>query len=284
MENATKALIFAASSLIAIMILSLMVYIFKSFGNTAKTIDEKMAINEIDAFNSKFMDYDTNGSESITITHVSNGGQDVSKTFELEKIFKNEDKSSYIKDYYKALIGVSQSLNTAVDVVTAVNDAINVNDKNNMGYIYNDGKLEIQNSVEVIIDLNGFEDEFKTIKGDEKKYKYLIIEPNKNVKSKCIYGSNSVPSEIADNTQNKIQNVENKYKDIFDDDNAISVYKFLEMFRDTKVIPKSDETGLDREYIIYKYYFTCHVYYNELTNLIETLKFKLVENKNFINL
>ena len=41
MENASKALIFAASTIIAIIILSFMVYIFRRFGATAKSTEKR---------------------------------------------------------------------------------------------------------------------------------------------------------------------------------------------------------------------------------------------------
>lgn len=56
MENASKALIIAGSILVAILIISLGVMIYKNFANTAKDM-ANMDKQEIQAFNSKIVPY-----------------------------------------------------------------------------------------------------------------------------------------------------------------------------------------------------------------------------------
>lgn len=68
MENASKALLMAASVLIGILILSLAVYLFTSFATTSAEINKKNAKEQIDQFNSQFSSYV--GKSGITIHDV----------------------------------------------------------------------------------------------------------------------------------------------------------------------------------------------------------------------
>ena len=67
MENASKALLMAAGVLIALMIISLGVYLFINFGGTSSTIHANITQNQINQFNSQFTVYD--GTE-VTIYEV----------------------------------------------------------------------------------------------------------------------------------------------------------------------------------------------------------------------
>ncbi|MFR7873924.1 MAG: hypothetical protein ACLU33_01670 [Christensenellales bacterium] len=58
MENASKALIMAASVLIAIMVLSLGVYLFSIFGGTSQEITNVITESQISEFNSNFTKYE----------------------------------------------------------------------------------------------------------------------------------------------------------------------------------------------------------------------------------
>lgn len=68
MENASKALIMAAGVLIGIMILSLVVYLFVSFGSSTAQIGEKIKQDQLNKFNSQFTSYE--GKEGLTIYDV----------------------------------------------------------------------------------------------------------------------------------------------------------------------------------------------------------------------
>ena len=57
MENASKALIMAAGVLIGVLILSLAVYLFTSFGSTSAQINEQNAQKQVEQFNMKFTSY-----------------------------------------------------------------------------------------------------------------------------------------------------------------------------------------------------------------------------------
>ena len=58
MENASKALIMAASVLIAIMVLSLGVYLFSIFGGTSQEITNIITESQISEFNSNLTKYE----------------------------------------------------------------------------------------------------------------------------------------------------------------------------------------------------------------------------------
>lgn len=57
MENASKALIMAAGMLIGMLILSLAVYLFVSFGNTSAEVYKKNEENQLNKFNTQFTSY-----------------------------------------------------------------------------------------------------------------------------------------------------------------------------------------------------------------------------------
>lgn len=57
MENASKALIMAASTLIGILVISLGVYIFTSFGQTTREVNQKNEEQQLVKFNAQFTTY-----------------------------------------------------------------------------------------------------------------------------------------------------------------------------------------------------------------------------------
>ena len=67
MENASKALLMAAAVLIALMIISLGVYLFINFGGSSSRIHDNITQNQLNQFNSQFTVY--NGTE-VTIYEV----------------------------------------------------------------------------------------------------------------------------------------------------------------------------------------------------------------------
>lgn len=68
MENASKALIIAGGVLIGVLILSLWVYLFTTFGITASEINVQADQTKITQFNSQFTAYE--GKEGLTIYDV----------------------------------------------------------------------------------------------------------------------------------------------------------------------------------------------------------------------
>ena len=68
MENASKALIMAGGVLIGVLILSLMVYLFISFGANSKEIYDRIEDNQLLQFNANFNIYE--GRNNLTIHQV----------------------------------------------------------------------------------------------------------------------------------------------------------------------------------------------------------------------
>lgn len=87
MENASKALIMAASILIGLLILSLAVYLFTSFGATSAQVNKQNEENQLNQFNSQFTAYV--GKEGNTIYDVITAANLASENnlyYELPKI------------------------------------------------------------------------------------------------------------------------------------------------------------------------------------------------------
>lgn len=68
MENASKALLMAAGVLMGVLVLSLIVYIYATFSDTTQKNMEQMKLNELNAFNSKYLAYD--GKSDLTYYDV----------------------------------------------------------------------------------------------------------------------------------------------------------------------------------------------------------------------
>ena len=83
----------------------------------------------------------------------------------------------------------------------------------------------------------------------------------------------------ANNTRNKERNVSSlnfendKTKADF---NAVKVYNMLNELRETKIVQDSL-----KKYTVYQYYFMGEIFYNDDTDLIETVKFTLLRDENF---
>lgn len=68
MENASKALLMAAGVLIGVLILTLAVYLFISFGATSAELHELSQRNQLDEFNIQFTQYE--GKSDVTIYDI----------------------------------------------------------------------------------------------------------------------------------------------------------------------------------------------------------------------
>ena len=267
MENASKALIIAASILIAIMLMTFMIFTFRRFASTARTTERRYSAQEIEAFNAKFLGYETGGTHTVSDTtsiifyRGRGGAADTTKEdISYNEIFnKNGKVASGGDKYHKALIAAT-SLNTVYDVVTAINDAIDINDLNNNSYKYD--YLEIESSVEIIVDLGTSRTDFDF--NGTSHYQYLVIEPNKNVKAKHIYATNHVSANKQTNATG------------YSTANPVNVYDMLKELRNTDVITMDNKV-----YTLYQYYFFGEVIENGKTGLVETVKFTLTKDKKF---
>ena len=68
MENASKALLMAGAVLLGIMVLSLGIFLFSSFGGTSSQIHDNIEENQATQFNSQFTSYV--GKDNVTIHDV----------------------------------------------------------------------------------------------------------------------------------------------------------------------------------------------------------------------
>lgn len=112
MENASKALIMAASVLIGILILSLVVYLFTSFAGTSAQIHEENAKKQIDQFNSQFTSYV--GKEGITIydvVSVANLATENNRYYEFGKRTSVPDANN-VKDNYISVVYSNSNITT----------------------------------------------------------------------------------------------------------------------------------------------------------------------------
>ena len=159
MENASKALIFAGSILITLMIIGVAVYIFQRGQNLNDNTASRAETAEIQSFNAQFASYET----------VWNQGESFS-----------DDVSRYT---------ATSALNTISDVISAVNLASSTNSQNNYGYSYYEtrgGFVETINAVEVIIDMS--------TNTPENVSPYYLIEPHQKVKPNYVYGTENISS------------------------------------------------------------------------------------------
>lgn len=102
MENASKALLMAAGVLIGLLILSLAVYLFVTFGATSAEIHKEIETNRLAEFNNQFTRYMEK--EDITIYDVitiANLATDNNKYYQLSKRVNSSLRSdNYIKVIY----------------------------------------------------------------------------------------------------------------------------------------------------------------------------------------
>lgn len=241
MENAAKALIFAGSVLISLMIIAVGVYIFQKGQNVSNIEYTRSQTVQIQTFNSQFSIYET------IWTYGDNFDQTVT----------NKDGTTTIARYL-----APSSLNTISDVISAANLATSINYQNNYGYNY--GFLETISAVEIIIDLSSTSNSLL-------KYKYYLIEPSADVQSDCVYGTNSISTELSSEARaTRISNFSP------DSDNETSCNVLLSALNETKLVQYNNSN-----YTLYKYYFTGEISTNEQTGMIDTVKFTLVIDNNF---
>lgn len=85
MENASKALLMAAGVLIGILIISLAVYLFVSFGSTSAKIHKQNDEQQIEQFNSQFISYEGKKCTIYDVVTVANLATENNKYYEFNK-------------------------------------------------------------------------------------------------------------------------------------------------------------------------------------------------------
>lgn len=120
MENASKALIMAASVLLGVMILTITVYMFSVFSEYSENTYAKMEATQIDQFNNQFLKYygninytyeneDTGKEETVNgpikltahdIITISNLAQQNNKQYNLEELQSYDESMYYVQIDY----------------------------------------------------------------------------------------------------------------------------------------------------------------------------------------
>ena len=83
MENASKALLMAASVLIGILVISLAVYLFVSFGSTSAEIHKQNAAQQISQFNSQFTAYEQKKCTIYEVVSIASLARENNSYYEL---------------------------------------------------------------------------------------------------------------------------------------------------------------------------------------------------------
>ncbi len=123
MENASKALLMAAGVLIGMLILSLAVYLFVSFGSTSAELHKQQEEQQITQFNSQFTSYE--GKKGLTIydvVTVANLATETNVYYEFQK--RTNIPTTDSKDNYISVV----LQNTAIEKGYAYNGNIDYND------------------------------------------------------------------------------------------------------------------------------------------------------------
>lgn len=234
------------------------------------------------------------------VKYASNAsGSNTTKEIQYQKLFQDDGRndtvlesaawqanprySSYnltIDEYKQALVAASQDLNKASDVLTCVNLAMDNNFNTNNAYNFDNtifNNLEIQNSVEVVVDLGSYRNSL--VFDSDHKYRYLVIEPNKYTERNCIYGisaTGSLPTKKDNATS------------LFDSSNAVTPKSLNQVSISLYDMIKELETNANKNfqyrgknYTVYKYYFTSSYNYNTDTGKIDRIIFTLIKDINF---
>ena len=151
MENATQALLIAAGVLIGILILSLAIYLFTTFGGYAANTQSKMDENAIAQFNDKFLKY--SGLTDLTIQDVI-----TIKNYALENNRQHanynpsEDRAGEDNDYIDVYFAETKAMaySSSALIFNKADENLLKNEINEI----NDGKEQNRFTCEVLVNAN----------------------------------------------------------------------------------------------------------------------------------
>ena len=116
MENASKALLMAGGVLIAILILTVVVILFNTYGQLAPTYEKELEENEIKKFNSNFTKFegreDITIQEIVTLTNFAKQYEEKTETT-VEVFFSATDLTEKDEDYLINLIKDNSTISVA---------------------------------------------------------------------------------------------------------------------------------------------------------------------------
>ncbi len=113
MENASRALLMAASVLIGILILSLAVYLFVTFGASSAEVHKQIEVDKLNEFNTQFTIYDCKKVNIYDIITIANIATDNNIYYEMpKKVAATDGKDYYISVIFKELddLGIHKSI------------------------------------------------------------------------------------------------------------------------------------------------------------------------------
>lgn len=125
MENASKALLIGASVLISLMVISLIVYLYTSFGGTSAQIAQTIDENQIAQFNSQFTTYI--GKTNVTIYDIvsmANLATQNNKNYGFEKQQTSTGNDNYISVELQGKGAIEYGVNTSEDVIKDAYDTL----------------------------------------------------------------------------------------------------------------------------------------------------------------
>ena len=128
MENASKALIMAASVLIGVVIMSLAVYLFTYFSSSVNEMNSQIEQGQLQEFNNKFTSYEAKGKtltiyDVITVTNLAKENNLhyglTEQTDNIKVIFQGESMETKTEeDLTEILLTNSEELDETEDEVT----------------------------------------------------------------------------------------------------------------------------------------------------------------------
>ena len=141
MENATQAMLIAAGVLIGVMVLSLGVALFSELNSYVESSNERNRFNELNAFNTQFLNYDTDNltiHDIVTVAYLAN-----------ESNFNNNVSEEPTSPLYVTVIldGTPIEANINNNAATLLND-------NNNGKIYECFGIRISETTGRVFEIN----------------------------------------------------------------------------------------------------------------------------------
>ena len=137
MENASKALIMAAGVLIGIMVLSLAVYLFVTFGSASVELHGQIEQDRINQFNAQFTTYQSR--QDITIYDIITVANLAKDNNEYYGLTSSDDSNYYIS---VSIIGKNSQLEKADE--NTLNNLIieDLNESNMVSGVWDDDGIE----------------------------------------------------------------------------------------------------------------------------------------------
>lgn len=246
MENASQALFMAAGVLIAIMVISIGVYLFSSASRIAESYETTMSATEIQKFNNQFEKY---SKKPKYVREIS-----LNKHHYINQIAEVPVAEQYKYSFC--------DYNTISDVVSAINLAYNINANNQY-----EQDIGIQVSIEGLARVDSLD-----IRGSKPDYGI-----NPSIQS--YLQTSSVQNELKNNGKKY-----NYCVYILDDVNNKKIYDSIsispsDVINIEELLLKCNNSALNnRKERVYEYGFAGETILNPKTGLIDRIKFTLESN------